>query len=292
MGEPMSADLLFVLNLDQEVLSLRRVRSTTDFHRAACPAVVLGNTLVCQLYLIGGDGSYRPESGAGDHEPEMQIFDPADPENVLIELSPEDFTVIDDGWQFTLPLTTEELADYIGNKVAKDAGLEIGFTKPDGKFKSLYRDSIPLLAEVFDAEPGSPDNPTQYLTALQSWRQHVRNMPSVLALTGGAGALDGVTTLDGAVQAGDKLLIYLPATEDVLLYVARAGEVPEAGTAWYVQSLDQPADLYYELLQHLGRDNRQVIWCDDEERFRAILGVGSGDSITLALGEPFEIPLS
>lgn len=285
----MSADLQFILNEDEQTLSLRRIYSRTQIRPFALPSLVAGVTYACELYLVDRTGAYKAYSGAAGYEPRCRIGLPG--EDALVAVDPAGFAQITNGWSFDLPLTTAELATFLADAV-RAAEFELNYATPAALLKCAYRTACTLLPALFDPAGDLPTPVSAYLTAAQVWRGHVRHFPLVTTLLGGTStALNGQETLSSKVSAGDWILVYLPATKDLLLYQAVAGDAV-ADTAYAVRAADQPTALYFALRQHLGRDGRPVVYNSTQAAYHPFAAAGTAGLETLGLGTAFTIPTS
>lgn len=285
----MSADLQFILNEDEQTLSLRRIYSRTQIRPFALPSLVAGVTYSCELYLVDRTGAYKAYSGATGYEPRCRIGLPG--EDALVAVDPAGFAQITNGWSFDLALTTAELATFLADAV-RAAEFELNYTTTADLLKCAYRTACTLLPALFDPAADLPTPIASYLTSLQVWRGHVRHFPLVTTLLGGTStALNGQATINSAVVAGDWILVYLPATKDLLLYQAVAGDAG-ADTAFAVRAADQPTALYFALRQHLGRDGRPVVYNSTQAAYHPLAAAGTAGLETLGLGTAFTIPTS
>ncbi|MBX3751395.1 MAG: hypothetical protein KF897_15055 [Opitutaceae bacterium] len=285
----MPAELQFIVNEDEQTLSLRRVYSRTQLRPFALPPLVAGVTYACELYLVDRTGAYKVHSGAAGYEPRCRIGLPGD--DALVAIEPASFAQIANGWSFDLALTTTELAAFLADSV-RPAEFELNYTTPAALLKCAYRTACTLVPALFDPAGDIPTPVSAYLTAAQVWRGHVRHFPLVTTLLGGSStALNGQETLNSKVSAGDWVLVYLPATKDLLLYQAVAGDAG-ADSAYAIRAADQPTALYYALREHLGRDGRPAVYNSTQAAYHQLVALGAAGLETLALGPAFTIPTS
>lgn len=284
----MAYDLQLILNVDEPLPAARRIFSLTDRRAIDIPPLIAGETYSVSIYLVDRLGAYRAESGASGHSPRLILGLPDDP---LVQVEPEDFAQIANGWSASLPLTSEELLEFIDGLITKPAEFEFNLTYPSGVIRSWFRGVAYVIPRLY--EPGAP-TPTPgvtYPTFAEMLRGTVRNLPAVTRLTGGgATALDGVATVSGGAAAGDKVLVYLPGTKDLLLYEGVAA-APPAESAWAIIADDQPAAFYWRLIAHLGRDGKPVVYNNDQGAYHKLVITGAAGLEQLGVAAAFSIPL-
>lgn len=138
----MPIDLQLILNADEPTPALRRMYSLTERRTVDVPPLIAGNTLACEIFLIDRAGAYRAESGAPEFEPYLSLGLPG---QLLFFLGPTDFSPIEHGWAFSLPLTAPELLDYIGAGPPKTLELEFQLISPGTGTRSWYRTAVWIL---------------------------------------------------------------------------------------------------------------------------------------------------
>ena len=284
----MSTDLQLILNAEEPLLSQRRVRSLSSRYTIDLSPMVVGETYATTIYLIGPRDNYRAESGASGYEPRILIGREGEP---FVQIEPEDFAQIANGWSVAIPLRTTKLREA-ASKESIELSFEFHLTAPDGSERVWFRGAVRVLPALYDPSEDLPEPITDYPTFAQMLRGNVRNVPAVTKLTGGgASALDGLATLDGAAAAGDKVLVYLPATKDLLLYEGVAA-LAASETAYAIKPDDQPSAFHWKLVAHLGRDGRPAIYNSDQAAYHQLVALGAAGLETLALTSAFTIPLT
>ncbi len=289
----MPADLPLILNLDNQTPAARRVMSATVRALLALPPLIAGMTYAAEVKGIDNTGAYRDDSGASGYLPRLQItyVDANDEVVVLAETVPAGFAQIANGWSFDLSLATAELLAALPDGSAPLlVNFELIVTGPDGFPKTWYRAPASIQSRLYDPANPSPTPGETYPTFAQMLRGNVRNIPAIVGLLGGgASKLDGLATINGAAAAGDKVLVYLPTTKDLLLFEGVAA-APPAESAYAVIADDQPAAFYWQLIAHLGRDGRPVAYNSDQAAYHAITVTGAAGLEQLGVGAAFNIP--
>lgn len=152
-------DLPLVLDLSQELLAARRVRSLTERSLLALPPLAIGSDLACTLRLCDSAGAILDESGAAGQTPILLIsrYDPDTGQEVLALVTT--FTPIatdPKGWSFDLALNSEALYAYLGTSgESRQAVFELSLAST-GRLRPLLRRALTLLPPVASGEEAAP----------------------------------------------------------------------------------------------------------------------------------------
>lgn len=149
-------DLVLILNTDQQIPALRRVRSLTELQLLDLPPMAAGTTLSGQFKLCDGNGELTALSGSASATPLLVISRYGDDGLETLAIVTTFTREAGVGWTFNLPLTSQELADYLGTTgVAKEAVFDLSVSVA-GALTLLYRRAVTLLPGAFDPASGLP----------------------------------------------------------------------------------------------------------------------------------------
>ena len=153
---------------------------------------------------------------------------------------------ITNGWSGWLDLATYELGLLLGSDASLQTDFEVEITDGSGNRTTLAKPQITIRGEVVDANPTTPLAPDEDFSAVESAQRFVNNTPAFTEIvTGGAGSLDGLATVDllvgrmEAVVSHGQLYIYrLESATDATLIPTKIRPTDYAATTnekvWYL----------------------------------------------------------
>jgi len=261
------ADLSIILNLSQQIPAARRVQSATVRAQLALPPLIAGSTYEAELYLVDGDGAYDPRSGTAGNGPRLLItyVDAAGDVVELVRVSAGSFAPITNGWSFKLPLTTQELLDYLGETGApRAATFEVNLTNPADEVVPLYLCQCWLTPRSYD--PAVPDPSPSAAVPYLNVRPDITGLGITAA---GSTKLSGISAAT-LLAWTDGIVVRLQLTGDIVAdYRLVTGAV---GTeSQFKVACDNAAGRYWQLASNPVKQGASTVWDSDLSKFKQIL---------------------